>query len=53
MNTFAYIYRSYYKRNYGKVNDNTDVKALRGDTVSKMTDRIAFGEVNVKGYSRM
>ena len=38
---------------YVTINDNTDVRAFRGDTVSRLTDRIAFGEVDVRGYSRI
>ena len=30
-----------------------DVKAFRGDTVRRLTDRIRFGEVEVSGYSRI
>ena len=36
-----------------KATDNIDVRAFRGDTVRRLTDRIAFGEVNVVGYARI
>ena len=38
---------------YVRVNDKTEVLAFPGDTVKKLTDRIAFGEVSVVGYSRI
>ena len=33
--------------------EKVDVRAFRGDTVRRLTDRIAFGEVDVRGYSRI
>ena len=36
---------------YVRVNDKTDVLAFPGDTVRRLTDRIAFGEVSVVGYT--
>ena len=33
--------------------NNGDVLAFRGDTITRLTDRIAFSEVDVKGYARI
>ena len=38
---------------YAQINAHTEVKAFRGDTVRRLTDRIAFSQVSVRGYSRI
>ena len=38
---------------YVKIGDKGDVVAFRGDTIRKLTDRIAFGEVDLKKYNRI
>ena len=38
---------------YVSINACTDVQSFRGDTVWRLTDRIAFNRLSVKGYARI